>query len=658
MNTNIDYEFRKYFPRMEEQFELKQFQKKVIENILNNGSTIAIMPTGGGKSLIYWLAGKCLGGTTVVISPLVALIDEQAQKLREQGCNVIVAHAGISSKEQIRSLTAFSNGETSPDFIFASPERIATDGFFEYCMKKRKSDIKLVTVDEAHCISQWGFDFRPFYKRIPVFLQDVFYNEWPIVLGLTATINPKELKDISADFKIPFNSIIKDDVLLRFDIILKVEKLSKEEEKEERLWELLDLHKGEKTLIYLYRKYHTRGTEDLRDKAIARGYKATDFHGDLDSEDRQDILNQFRNGEVDIVFATNAFGMGIDISDIRVVIHFMIPESIEQYYQEIGRAGRDNNGATAYILYSNKNVKVRKTHFIDKSFPGAEEFERIYKKIASDSIGAKTLQYFQDEEIQNALPFFLKDDLISIIAKGFTQLNIFKTNNDPEIARILSLSKTGMIISTLKKESVGLTVHQIFDKFYSTLSSGRGTLAKSIDKCLIIDIKSAKLTPIILEELNKDVQEKRSYKHGLLDYFVFLLDNYEDSTKLHQEIGIYLGVDKHKLGKIYCTEKGDWVRSKSEVIIGNILFNKGIKYKYEEKLFYTDTQWIEPDFTISKDGKTWYWEHLGMLGVEEYDERLLEKKEIYKNYFTGQLITTQESAVLSNIVVDIIDNKL
>ena len=640
---------------MEEQFQLKQFQKQVIENVLRNGSTIAIMPTGGGKSLIYWLSGKCLEGTTLVIAPLIALIDEQAQKLREQGCQVIVAHAGISSKEQIASLSSFAKGETTPDFIFASPERIATDGFFEYCLKKRKSVIKLVTVDEAHCISQWGFDFRPFYKRIPDFLNSVFAHEWPVVLGLTATINPKELKDISTDFKIQFTSIIKDEVLLRFDIDLKVEKYIKEEEKEERLWKLLDFHRGEKILVYLYRKYHTRGTEDLRDKAIAMGFKASNFHGDMDSQERQNILNQFRNRETEIVFATNAFGMGIDISDIRVVIHFMIPESIEQYYQEIGRAGRDQKGATAYILYSNKNIKVRKTHFIDKSFPESEEFERIYKKIGSNSIGMKSLQYFQDEEIQNALPFFLKDDLISIIAKGFTQLNIFKKTNDPEINRILSLSKTGMIITTLKKANLGMTVHALFDKFYSILSAGRDTLAKSIDKCLIINVASAILSTETLEELNKEVQEKRSYKHALLDYFVFLLNNYEDSIKLHQEIGIYLGVDKHKLGKIYCTENKDWVRSKSEVIIANILFSQGIKYNYEQKLFYTEAQWIEPDFTITRNGKTWYWEHLGMLGVEDYDDRWIEKKQIYNELFKDKLITTKESAVLSAQAKDIID---
>lgn len=367
MTTDPKDIFQSKFPGLVKEITLKPFQEKVINHVIENGSAVAVMPTGGGKSLIYWIAAQALGGTCLVISPLIALIDEQANKLTKEGFQVLAIHGGIGASEQMRLLKAFATGDFTPDFIFVSPERMATDGFFEYCISLRANSIKLLVIDEVHCISQWGFDFRPFYKRIPDFLNIVFKNNWPCILGLTATINPKELQDVSRDFRIQKGSILKDEVLLRFDIDLNVEKCSSEDEKEQRLWEIIENHKGEKVLVYLYRKYHKRGVEDLCELATQRGIAAISFHGDMSGGDRQEIIAEFKAGNVNVVFATNAFGLGIDIPDIRVVVHFMMPESIEQYYQEIGRAGRDRKGATAYILYSNKNIQVRKIHFIDKS---------------------------------------------------------------------------------------------------------------------------------------------------------------------------------------------------------------------------------------------------------------------------------------------------
>jgi ATP-dependent DNA helicase RecQ len=280
--------------------------------------------------------------------------------LTKEGFKVIAIHSGIGASEQMKQLKEFANDKSAPDFIFASPERMATDGFFEYCIARQKEKISLVVIDEIHCISQWGFDFRPFYKHIPVFLNSVFSGNWPTILGLTATINPKELADIKTDFRINSESVLKDDVLLRFDIDLRVEKLLNEEEKKERLWKIVDDHSDEKILVYLYRKYHKGGVEDLCEIAKHRGLSALSFHGDMSGSERQSIINQFRDGTSNLVFATNAFGMGIDIPDIRTVIHFMIPESIEQYYQEIGRAGRDGNGAISYILYSKKKYTSKK----------------------------------------------------------------------------------------------------------------------------------------------------------------------------------------------------------------------------------------------------------------------------------------------------------
>ena len=196
MTINAKEVFEGNFPSLASKYALKPFQERVINHVVNNGSTLAVMPTGGGKSLIYWVTAKALKGTCLVVSPLIALIDEQAEKLTNEGFSVLAIHSGMGSSEQMKQLKRFARGESSPDFIFASPERMATDGFFEYCISLQKHKIKLVVIDEVHCISQWGFDFRPFYKHIPTFLDSVFGKESPRILGLTATINPKELINI------------------------------------------------------------------------------------------------------------------------------------------------------------------------------------------------------------------------------------------------------------------------------------------------------------------------------------------------------------------------------------------------------------------------------------------------------------------------------
>ena len=654
--VNIDNLFNKYFPNLASKFKLKDIQKSVIYNVLKNNNTLCIMPTGGGKSLIYWLSGLALKGITIVISPLIALIDEQTEKIREQGYEVLTIHSQINASKQISILKKFSNKKLNPNFIFVSPERISTDGFFEYCIKSRKDEIKLIAIDEVHCVSQWGFSFRPFYKRIPEFLHEIYKNPvfYPCILGLTATLNSKEIVNICNDFKIDRENIIKDDDLIRPEISLKVLKFENEKEKEEKFWELLNIHKGEKTLVYLYRKYRQRGVEDLTREALKRGFKATGFHGDMLSKKRKDIINKYKNNEIDIIFATNAFGMGIDIPDIKVVIHFMIPESIEQYYQEVGRAARNISSANAYILYTNKNVQVKKTHFIDKSFPNIDELQECYSKITDNQIGLKTLPYFEeDDKIQRCLPYFFDNDLLSIRCKGFSNLKMISKIESEELNQIFNSTKTKSFITTIKK--TGVTPKYITNLIYSLVLEGKVQLKKGFDKCLIIESKCSNISDNKIRQLNQCIDEKKIYKRKLLDYFVYILEEENSSIQLHQEIGKYLGVPKHKLNRIYTTLKGDRVRSKSEVIIANLLYEYKIDYEYEKKLYYGKNKWIEPDFTVNlPSGGEIYWEHLGMIGTESYDKRWLEKLEIYQNYFPGKLKKTYEGATITDSAKDLI----
>jgi len=197
---DLDSDFKTLFPKLN--FTLKDFQKKVIANVVEKGSTLCIMPTGSGKSVIYWMAAAELKGICIVISPLIALIAEQAQKLRDQGYETLELHGRIDAKKQMSIMSDFANKRINPRFIFASPEKIATDGYFEYCLKQRKDEINLIVIDEVHCVSQWGMSFRPFYKRIPNFLDNLYGERWGRILALTATLNPVELTDICDSFKI------------------------------------------------------------------------------------------------------------------------------------------------------------------------------------------------------------------------------------------------------------------------------------------------------------------------------------------------------------------------------------------------------------------------------------------------------------------------
>jgi len=188
---NIEAEFIKYFPHLAKAFApdgLREYQKKAVFNVVNNGNTLCVMPTGGGKSLVYWIAGLILGGITIVVSPLIALIDEQQEKLVAQGIEALTLHGHIDASKQVKLLKDFANGVINPRFIFVSPEKLATDGFFEYCIKIRRDEIKLITIDEVHCVSQWGISFRPFYRHIYDFIKKVFNDERPKLLALTATL--------------------------------------------------------------------------------------------------------------------------------------------------------------------------------------------------------------------------------------------------------------------------------------------------------------------------------------------------------------------------------------------------------------------------------------------------------------------------------------
>lgn len=648
---DIDKHFSEWFPQKD--FKLYDYQKNVISNVVEKGNTLCILPTGGGKSVIYWMSSMELGGISIVVSPLTALIEEQAKSIEEQGYEVLKIHGGIPAIKQLKILTQFAKGEINPKFIFLSPEKIATDGYLEFCLKKRKSDIKLLVIDEVHCVSQWGMSFRPFYRRIPSFMDSLFGEEnWCKVLALTATLNSKEIIDICNYFKIKKDDIIMKELLMRSEIQLHVNKFKNEDEKTEKFWQILHNHQDEKILVYVYRKYNKRSVEDFCTEAIEKGYNAVSFHGDMSAEERMNIVEQFKNGNINVVFATNAFGMGIDIPDIRVVIHYMIPESIEQYYQEIGRASRDGHGANAYLLYSNKNIEVKKSYFIDGAFPKKEKLDEVYKKIGN-KLGYQTLSYFEDEEIQKCLLYYIEAGLIDIVCKGFADLKLLSSIKNGALQKVFDSTKTKGYIRSVNQAKIEPSM--LSEMVYSAILNDEVTIQKAPERWLIINVNDTNIDDSVMTSICWDIEEKKKYKHELLDYFVYVLENNPNTQQLHQEIAAYLGTEKHQLARIYKANDGTQVRSKSEVIISNLLSAAGITYEYEKKLYYTEDKWIEPDFTIVLPcGKQIYWEHVGMLGREEYDARWGDKIDIYKKYFPDSMVKTYESGALSRDASELI----
>lgn len=645
----IDRVFAQYFSSVGS--GVRPTQRKVIESVLGGHNTLALMPTGSGKSLCYWIAGKALGGVTLVISPLTALMDEQAEKLRAHGCGVYVLHSGIDSRKQYQELIDLYNAREAPEFIFLSPERLATDGFLEFVLQRIRARIRLVVVDEAHCISQWGLDFRPFYREIPHFLRAIYGGEtWPTVLGLTATLNPKDREQICAEFHIEPEHVIRHDVQLRHEINIRIIKVADEDTKDAEFWPLLEAHCEEKVLVYVDRKRGKRSVEELCGEALARGLRAAYFHADLTSDEKTDIIHRFKRGELLTVFATSAFGMGIDIPDIRGVVHYLLTESVEQYYQQIGRVGRDGNPSWAVLYYSDKNVDVRKTWFIERSFPKEDDVRVAFDKLTdSGKVGRQTVKYFEESDsAQSAYHYLVRSSVIAPIAKGIRNLAAFETAKGvalPEFDAYRQASRKGLIVLTALK--VDRPETEILRDIYRWLAEGRLKTTRAPDKCLIIDCAASALPDELMAEIMADVAEKKAYRLGQFDQFVALLEQYTASLAFHAAVGEYLGIDRFSRGRIHQTLAGEMVRSKSEVIIANILYQSGIPYTYEERLTAPDGSQRLPDFTIRWQGQTLYWEHLGMLDVDDYEREWAVKRAWYEAHFPGRLITTEESATLS-----------
>lgn len=358
---------------LEKYFGFREFldaQEEVISAIVAGSDALVVMPTGGGKSLCYQLPALLLEGTTVVVSPLIALMKDQVDALQRRGISATLINSTLSPPEQQERIRALARGEYK--LVYIAPERFRSRSFLEAL---GQSTIALFAVDEAHCLSMWGHDFRPDYFRLGEVLETLGR---PQVAAFTATATPDVRRDILTQLALrePREFVAG---FARPNLKLMITPVSNEAEKYRRLNALIEEHKT--GIVYCSTRKRVEGVAETLGLASISSIL---YHGGMTDEEREKAQNAFMQGKRDVVVATNAFGMGIDRADIRFVAHFDVPGSVEAYYQEAGRAGRDGEAATCELLFNHADTRVQE-FFIEGSNPPPEFITQTWEMLRREA---------------------------------------------------------------------------------------------------------------------------------------------------------------------------------------------------------------------------------------------------------------------------------
>lgn len=337
--------------------EFRGAQEKVIDSILNGKDVLCVMPTGAGKSVCYQVPSLMLSGITIVISPLISLMIDQVKALVNMGIKAAYLNSNLTMRQQSLAMERALNGAYK--IIYVAPEKLLTSSFINLC---KNIDISMVAIDEAHCISQWGQDFRPDYLRIVDFIEKL--NKRPIISAFTATATIEVKEDIERILSLD-NPYVVTTGFDRPNLSFKVLHPSN---KNTQLLSIVKDKQSECGIVYC----NTRSAvEEVCDILIENGIKAKPYHAGMPMEQRKKNQEDFIYDRCRVIVATNAFGMGIDKSDVSYVIHYNMPQNIESYYQEAGRAGRDGNSAECILMYSGKDILTNK-FLIEKSLEKEE----------------------------------------------------------------------------------------------------------------------------------------------------------------------------------------------------------------------------------------------------------------------------------------------
>ena len=521
--------------------EFRPGQENLVDGILAGRDVFGIMPTGGGKSICYQLPGLMMSGVTLVVSPLISLMHDQVMALKAAG----IPGAYVNSSLTFPQLRAVYRNMLLGKYkiIYVAPERLQSEGFLDAVMQM---DISMVAVDEAHCISQWGQDFRPSYLRIVEFIK--ILPRRPVIAAFTATATERVREDVKRILGLR-NPV---EVVTGFDRPNLYFEVLHPEMKEAELLKLLEKRKRKSGIVYCATR---KSVEHICDYLTDRGYAATRYHAGLEEAERMANQDAFLYDEKTVMVATNAFGMGIDKSNVNFVIHYNMPKSLEAYYQEAGRAGRDGSNADCILLYGSRDVQTAR-FFIENGSDNEdlteEQREQIkkqdYERLEAMVTYCKTrtclrgwiLEYFGQKHPENcgacgscAREYEKKDItkeaqmILSCVRRIKDHLGYYV--GKPTVARVLQGSKekkvlelglnelsTYGLLKTMGRTDINLMIDRLEDGGYLTTELEHQTLRlteKSAgvlylgEQVEILVLKEEKLLPIGEDGMTEDERE-------------------------------------------------------------------------------------------------------------------------------------------------------
>ncbi|GGE60570.1 DNA helicase RecQ [Priestia taiwanensis] len=368
-------------------------QEKTVSNVLSGNNTMCIMPTGGGKSICYQVPALVMEGTTLVISPLISLMKDQVDALEQVGVAATYINSSISGKEAYERMKGAKEGRYK--LLYVAPERLDSIEFLEQI---KDMHIPLIAVDEAHCISQWGHDFRPSYLHIHEVINSL--PQQPIVLALTATATPQVQEDICRSLHIELDNT----VMTSFERTNLAFSVIKGQDSNAYLFDYIHKNKNEAGIVYTATR---KVADQLCDHLQKENIRVAKYHAGMSNAERMEQQDRFLNDEVEVMVATSAFGMGIDKSNIRYVIHYQLPKNMESYYQEAGRAGRDGLDSQCVLLYRSQDVQVQRFLVEQSANEGrfTSELEKLQQMVdychTEQCLQAYILHYFGEEHTES-----------------------------------------------------------------------------------------------------------------------------------------------------------------------------------------------------------------------------------------------------------------
>ena len=478
--------------------DFRGIQREIIESISAGKDTLGLMPTGGGKSITFQVPALASKGVCIVITPLIALMKDQVSHLREKGIKAYAIYGSMQRNEIVNILdNAVLGGVT---LLYVSPERLSTELFLT---KLKHMNVSFITVDEAHCISQWGYDFRPSYLSIRSIRE---IKPKAPVLALTATATPATVDDIQEKLGFKEKNVFK----MSFERKNLAYIVRIAENKNEEMLHILNSVNGS-AIVYVYSRQKTKDVAEFLEKS---GISATYYHAGLEHSTRDERQTMWQEDKVRVMVATNAFGMGIDKPDVRLVIHIDCPDSIEAYFQEAGRGGRDGKKAYAVLLYNNHD-KITLSKRISDNFPDKDYIKKVYEHLAyffQIGVGSGYGHTFEFNigkfcnnfkhfpiRLEAALKILEKAGYIEYDSNGNERTRLMFLVERDELYKLNELSKeqNSVIIATLRCYSGLFSSYAIIDEGLIAQKAG---IDKNEVDCILKELDKKRLVSFIPEK--------------------------------------------------------------------------------------------------------------------------------------------------------------